>query len=265
MQVPYTYTDTNLSLVVNNKMHTINSGDICFHDVKEYLKDNVHHDPEELQNLLDKDTKLQCISSGNVTVVNDRVFYFGAEVHNSLTIKLLDIMSDGHDATPWVRFLNNLMDNPDYNSRENLYRLLEKHSAPITSDGSFIAFKRVRYDYKDIHSGTFDNSPGRVVKMDRRLVDGDPDRTCSRGLHACASEYLGNFYANCSNSRVVMVKVNPKNVAAVPADYSFSKMRVSEYEVLATVQEKHIKAIEAKPYFDDDWELADFFDDDWGL
>jgi hypothetical protein len=52
-----------------------------------------------------------------------------------------------------------------------LYGFLEKGNLPITNDGHFLAYKKVRKDYKDCHSGTMDNSIGQVVEMERNQVD----------------------------------------------------------------------------------------------
>jgi hypothetical protein len=45
-----------------------------------------------------------------------------------------------------------------------------------------------------------------------------------------AFEYADKFY---SNGHLMEIKVNPKNVVAVPTDYNQQKMRVCEYEVMA--------------------------------
>lgn len=95
----------------------------------------------------------------------------------------------------------------------------------------------------DIHSGTFDNSPGKIVEMPREEVDSDVNQTCSRGLHACADSYLGEFYAKSSGYKVIVVKINPKDVCAVPADYNFSKMRTCRYEVLSEAEEETVREI----------------------
>jgi hypothetical protein len=105
---------------------------------------------------------------------------------------------------------------------------LEKNSLPITPDGHFLAYKKVRYDYKDCHSGTMDNSVGQVVEMERNSVDDDKDRTCSTGLHFCSRDYLNHF----GGERLVIVKVNPRDVVSIPSDYNGAKGRACRYEVV---------------------------------
>ena len=107
-----------------------------------------------------------------------------------------------------------------------------------------MAYKAVRSDFKDIHSGTFDNSVGQTVSMPRNAVDDDKNRTCSAGLHFCSFEYLPHFAH--ANGHVVLVKINPRDVVAIPADYNDTKGRTCRYEVTGEY-EGYYK--EGGPYF----------------
>ena len=107
---------------------------------------------------------------------------------------------------------------------------------PITEDGHFLAFKNVKIDYKDIHSGTFDNSVGKVCEMPRYKVDEDKDRTCSSGLHFCSIAYLPSF-SDSNGGHTMIVKINPKDVVAIPADYNNTKGRTCKYEVIGEYTE----------------------------
>jgi hypothetical protein len=242
MRIPYTLSDYSATVFADGKVLTIMSGHKNFEKLREELKSSDHDVPTIIK-LMDREDHIrQSVSGTDVEVLQGTVYYKGEEVHNALTDKLLDMMDDGHDATPWVRFLENLMLNPSYRSRECLYQFLEQFDAPITPDGKFIAFKRISKNWKDIHSGKFDNSIGTVVQMDRAMVDDDPQHTCSAGLHICADKYLQHF-ADAASSRTVVVEVNPAHVVAVPYDYDFAKMRVCEYKVLAEIQPEKISDI----------------------
>jgi hypothetical protein len=125
------------------------------------------------------------------------------------------------------------MDNPSKRSVDQLYGFLEKNSLPITEDGHFLAYKRVRKDYKDIHSGTFDNSIGQVVEMDRNAVDDNPESHCSVGLHFCSESYLGHF--GSYDDPVMILKINPADVVSIPTDYDGAKGRCMRYKVVGQV------------------------------
>jgi hypothetical protein len=137
---------------------------------------------------------------------------------------------------PLLTFLYNLMENPSYRAVNELYDFLDVGELPITEDGFFLAFKNVKSDYKDIHSGTFDNSVGSICEMPRYKVDEDKDRTCSSGLHFCSIAYLPNF-SDSNGGHTMIVKINPKDVVSIPADYNNTKGRCSRYEVIGEYTE----------------------------
>lgn len=263
MQVPFTLSNESLSVFANGKMHTIRNSHPNYDKVVEHLQ-QAEHDEHVLEELCNVEIAARNYTSGfdRVEVKYGQVFYDGKPLHNTLTEKMLNLMSLGFDITPWTKFLENLMENPSYRSRESLYDFLEHFNAPITPDGCFIAFKRVRSDFKDIHSGTYDNSPGAVVSMDRSQVDDDNQRTCSAGLHVCADEYLKG-YATGYNYRTMVVKVNPRDVVSVPYDYNFSKMRTCQYQVLHEIAAPKVEELlDLEYYADEDWETFSLDEDD---
>jgi hypothetical protein len=67
--------------------------------------------------------------------------------------------------------------------------------------------------------------------MPRNQVDEDKDRTCSKGLHFCSIKYLPHF-SDHNGGHTMMVKINPADVVAIPADYNNTKGRCSRYEVV---------------------------------
>ena len=243
MQYPMNMSNTVVNIFIDGKLWTKNSTDIGWDKLIEYLKSTNDYDKDTLLELLDTPTVLNKLTFGAVTVEDDEVMYQGVAVDNSLTRKLLAVVNEGGDPAYWAKFLDNLMQNPSYKSRESLYNFLDHFTTPITPDGYFLAFKRVKGDFKDIHTGTFDNSPGKLVQMPRREVDDDSNRTCSSGLHACASKYLEGFHARQPGYKVVVVKINPKDVVSVPVDYQFSKLRVCEYLVLSEVDDVMIDTL----------------------
>lgn len=173
-------------------------------------------------------------ATGKVTLENGVVFFNGAAIHNSLTDRILKLMNKGLPFKPMLKFLENLMQNPSKRAVDELYGFLEVGNLPITEDGHFLAFKKVRPDYRDIHSGRFDNSVGKVCEMQRNQVDEDKDRTCSYGLHFCSQDYLPKFGGSVSAGyHIMIVKINPRDVVAIPSDYSNTKGRCCRYEVVA--------------------------------
>ena len=172
----------------------------------------------------------------DVQIVDGIIVYKGEAVHNTLTKRVISFMQQDLPFKPLLTFLYNMMENPSYRAVNELYDFLEVGELPITEDGHFLAFKNVKSDYKDIHSGTFDNSVGKVCEMPRYKVDEDKDRTCSSGLHFCSIAYLPSF-SDSNGGHTMIVKINPKDVVAIPADYNNTKGRTCRYEVIGEYTE----------------------------
>lgn len=184
-------------------------------------------------NLVNISQQVQSYFDGtNVEVKDGSINYHGQVIHNTLTKRILNFMRDGLPHEPLLNFFKNLMENPSKRAVDELYDFLEAGELPITEDGCFLAFKNVRSNYKDIHSGTFDNSVGKVCEMPRNGVDEDKERTCSYGLHFCSIKYLPHF-TDSDGGKTMIVKINPRDVVAIPADYNNTKGRTCRYEVVA--------------------------------
>lgn len=173
-------------------------------------------------------TNMLSKSSDKVRIENNKIFYMDREVQGLISSRILEMLRLELDVKPMVLFLENLMSNPSKRAVDELFGFLEACTLPITPDGHFLAYKRVRNDYTDVYSGSLDNSVGKVLEMPRNMVDEDKNNTCSYGLHFCSYDYLKSF----SGARIVVLKINPKDVVAIPADYNNSKGRTCKYEVV---------------------------------
>ena len=171
-------------------------------------------------------------SNSGVEIKDGLVTYNGEVIHNTLTKRIISFIRDGLPYEPLVKFFNNLMDNPSKRAVDELYDFLEAGELPITEDGCFLAYKNVRKNYMDIHSGTFRNMVGDVCEMPRNRVDEERERTCSYGLHFCSIAYLPHF-SDSDGGHTMIVKINPKDVVSIPADYNNTKGRTCRYEVVA--------------------------------
>ena len=217
----------------------------CFATLAKALKQKNNKVIKDIVSL--KFNLIQAINSfggGKVGFEDGELFYVNQEgdkanVDTKLTAKIKTLISAGKSAEVLVKFLDNLINNPDKRAIQDFYDFLIVNNLAMTEDGHFLAYKIVRDDFKDLYTGTMDNSPGKVVAMDRSKVNPNPAQTCSHGLHICSKDYLpqyGGGYGSGRNSKILVVKVNPANVVAFPRDYAHSKARVCEYTVLGTIQ-----------------------------
>ena len=227
MSYPFLIQGNNITVVIGNKPHTISKTHITYQKVVDAIKAN---DWDTVRDVIEPKKVVLNYGQGNVSVQGETLFWKGKEMHNALANRMIAMLQEGFPIEPLVKFMENLMTNPSYRAVNELYGFLEKNSLPITPDGHFLAYKKVRNDYLDIHSGTMDNSVGTVVEMERHEVDDNQNNTCSKGLHFCSQEYLPNFGGG--DSRTVILKINPRDVVSIPTDYNNSKGRACKYEVI---------------------------------
>ena len=231
-----------ITLIFSEDTAVIDNSNPKFNDILQLCKEGKYAEAAALSTIKDQ---INQTFDGSVEVVGGEVLYDGKPLHNVMCERILDIMREGLDATGLVKFLENVMENPSYTAVQELYLFLEANQIPITEDGHFLAWKKIRGNWKDIHSNSVDYSVGSTPTMKRNEVDPDRDRTCSHGLHCAGWNYLPHFGSSSDSSdRIVIVKVNPADVIAVPNDYNNAKMRVCQMEVLREYKDRQVEADE---------------------
>jgi hypothetical protein len=251
MAVPFMFVDGNLTLVLNNQSYQVLPDHINYKLILESLPTAT---AEELLDIVDIQKAVASFSDGLVEIKNGQVLYEGEEIHGSISKRIIEFMSKGLPFQPLVNFLNNLMENPSMQSQKELYDFLEHEHLPITEDGFFLAYKAVRSDFKDKYRGVFDNSVGKVCEMTRSKVDDDRGRGCSNGLHAGALNYVANYGSLESGDKIVIVKINPKDVVSVPSDCNYEKLRTCRYEVVGQYEGELLKPLYSADFSQDDYE-----------
>lgn len=244
-KIPFSVSDRSLTFYVNGQPYSIDRSAPAWDELKSLIQTE---DPDvarliRLTNPIEavasaiesaEEVEANYLPKGKVGVTREGVTYNGETLHGVLTGRIMDLLSEGFDIMPMVRFLENLMQNPTAHARDELYLWLETSDMPITDDGHFLAYKNVRGDFKSIHGGTVDNTPGTYVEMDRSKVDKNRHNTCSAGLHFCSKSYLPSF-SSAVDGKTVLLKINPADVVSIPSDYSNAKGRAWKYFVLEEV------------------------------
>ena len=232
MTVPFMKSGDKLSILANGKWYQIT----CEHPKYAEILEALHGTEDEIVKLIDMESGVREYLNGNMEVVGGTVKYQGEVVDTTLTKRILQFMREGLPFEPLVKFFENLMLNPSYRARQELYDFLEHKSLPITEDGCFLAYKAVNSDYKDKWSGRFDNSVGEVVEINRGKVDDNRDKGCSSGLLCGALDYVRDYGNEGGGDRIMIVKVNPADAVSVPSDSQFMKLRTCKYEVVAETE-----------------------------
>lgn len=223
--IPHIKTANNVTVYLDGKPHVVSVGTAQYDLVIDAI------DAGDIEAAKDAINIRQAVvnkAGGRISLDGTTLLYDGRPLHGALVNRIIGVVQAAGDASPLLLFLENLMENPSKRATDELYDFMDACSLPITDDGHFLAYKKVRADYKDCHSGTMDNSVGQVLTMPRNAVDEDKNRTCSAGLHFCSKSYLSSF----GGARVVVVKINPRDVVAIPSDYNNAKGRTCRYEVI---------------------------------
>ena len=230
--IPYILTDNSLTIVVDGKALTMESSNPSFGEAKKLLSAEKY---DELPDLFDTPKAVERFAEGNIKVSDGEVSYKGEVIHNHVVGRILDFMRQGLPYKPLTRFVEKLMDNPSRRAITELYAFLEHKNMPLTPDGNFLAYKGVRSDFTDWHSGKFTNKVGDINEMPRRNVCDNANIGCSDGFHAGSLGYARQ-YGN--GGHLMVVEIDPADVVSVPLDCDQQKLRTSKYKVVSLFEKK---------------------------
>jgi hypothetical protein len=235
---PYVQTPHGITVVVDTVPTSIPTSHVNYEAILTGLAAG-----EDIAPLLDVKQAISTYTNGLISVEDRRLTFNGRELTGAIVTKIIEFVRSDNQAlaAPLCAFLTNLMDNPSHRVLNGLYEWISKSGMPITPDGHLLAWRIVRNDYKDYYTGTYDYSVGNVVTEPRNWCDEDPDQTCSSGLHFCSYDYLPHFGGTREGGRrILVVKINPRDVVAIPRDYNTAKGRCCRMEVINEVPEDKI-------------------------
>lgn len=250
-------TTHQITLIISDEIINVPSSHVSYEKIKDLLLSEEPTPWDKVKELADATAAITEWAEGEIEIKDGVLRYDGRVIHNVLTTKIINGMREGHNISPFLNFFRNLMDNPLKSAVDELYLFLEKAQLPITEDGHFLAYKNVRENYTDRHSGKFDNRVGSICEIPRNSVDDNRNNTCSYGLHFAALSYLQDMWG--FNGKTMIVKINPADVVAIPYDYDNAKGRTCRYEVIgqASKGERLTKNFTSQAVWSDE-------DDDYG-
>jgi hypothetical protein len=233
MNIPYIITNNSITVVFDGISHTLNDGHLNYAAVKQAIIDRQF---DKIPILVDIPKAINRYSYGNIKIENGAIKYAGQPVHNYICDKIFSFMKEGLPFEPLVAFLDKLMKNPSKRAVNELYSFLEHKAMPVTPNGNFLAYKSVDSNWRDHHTGTFDNSIGNTLEMNRNAVCDDTDIGCSFGFHAGSLEYARSFGGGAI--RLLIVEIDPSDVVSIPKDSNCQKLRTCKYKVVAEYAQK---------------------------
>jgi hypothetical protein len=230
--VAYTITPSGILLFINGKQEQVAQDHPNFSKIKELLSKRLY---DGIVPLLDARgaVKEWIKSNPRFKLENDLLALDGTPFNDQVTDKVLSMIDAGFNATPLFNFLQKVRLNPSHAAQNELLLFCIANDFMIHEDGDIIAYKSVRENYTDIHSGKFRNMVGDTCKMTRNMVDDNRERTCSNGLHFASHQYASTW---THYGHLMLIKVNPMNVVSIPSDYNNQKGRCCEYVVLGEIE-----------------------------
>lgn len=237
----------------NNTQYVFGPSDKNYNELVEALKVS---DGEKIVKLYNLGNEIAEWTDGNFKYSGGVLTYKGRSIPDELHSRIVDMIKEGFDYHPMLRFVENLYSNPSARSVTELFKFLSHKGLPITPDGCFLAHKAVMAhngdpftdllgrevksgDYVDIHTGvSYRNNVGDTNVVDRNQVDDNCEMHCSFGLHCGTRAYAVGY-----GSIILTVKVNPADAVSVPSDCDCQKIRVCRYLVVATESQDFDSAV----------------------
>jgi len=257
MQIAGTFNSSNGSLtaIINGGVYSIDKSHPNYKLILESYKTGNTEDFLELythKKSQDEILTKSYVANTGISLEGGKVLYNGKELHHSYGKRILEAQKEGFPIEPMVLFFNNLMLNPSARSVEELPDFLMNRNLPLTEDGCFLAYKSVNSRWYSKYAGDGSlvlisgkevdgriyNAVGEIIECERNQVDDDRSHECSKGLHVGGLSYSGPGGSyNDYGDRVIIVKINPKDVVSVPRDHNAQKVRVCKYIVLAEYEQ----------------------------
>jgi hypothetical protein len=229
--------DGTVTAIVSGQTYCFGKSHPNYNKLVKHLKNN---NVEHFEAAYDIVSHVNAYCEGYVNCTDGSLTWDGIKMPSMFTNTIIDMVKQGFPFEPMLNFLDNLSQNPSDHAVVELFDFMENKNMPITYDGCFLAYKAVREDYMDIYSGTFNNSIGSVCQVARSKVDSNRDNGCGHGLHVGAIDYAKSYGGidlddedNDGGNRLMICKVNPRDVVSVPSDHKFQKLRCCRYEVVA--------------------------------
>lgn len=238
----YIINSKSIVLFINNKPVKVEKSDLRFAKIIKCFDLPENEQENAVSDIITCNVKnLQ--KEADFEVKGEDVYLEGEKLPSVLAKKVRDLVDQDLPVALFKKFWKNLRENPSQTSVNELYDFLSYKELPLTEDGCFLAYKGLLDNFWSISGnkdtkvlkgqvdsqGRIYNGIGEEIEVLRRDVDDNRAHHCSNGLHVGSHDYATGF----ARGKMVIVKVNPKDVVSVPSDYNCQKCRVSAYTVVS--------------------------------
>lgn len=233
MRVTHTITHESASVHLEGETFTIKAGDPNFRAACDAI---IRQDWEAVKRLVSKGLSLFVWLKDftDWSYRDNTICYKGERLPTSLHRRMLDLEQRGQSPVNLAKFWALLQENPSWRSVQQTYDFLAHTDISIDDEGYILAYKGIKSDWFDCHTGkTHKNTVGAVIREPRNKISDDPTVACHFGLHAGDISYARGH----ARGRVVIVRIHPRDVVSIPKDESCRKMRCCEYTVVGVHNE----------------------------
>lgn len=229
--INYLINRDSVTLMIDGDSEVATKDHKNFQAIRDFVLDEQY---DAAMSLMNVSIGIQNWGQGSLEIKDGKILYVGMELTGKLVDRIIEQMLNGDNSFErFAKFLNLTMEQENFETRSRLMDFAACGKLDINEDGFVVAFKNVREDFMDKHSGKFRNMIGDSPSMRRSDVDADHTKTCAQGLHVCSPTYLKGFWG--TSGRTMRVVVDPRDFVGIPYDYNDSKARVCKYTVVEDV------------------------------
>lgn len=236
MAIPYHYkSDEEIFFVFDNKPYTYTKSHSDFYTIVAHVQGN---NQDDLREIFNRVNDLVVATNGFFKCTENGHVYYNKSLLTDATADLIyDKLKNKTERQAWYNMLDKIAQNPRQDIMHEIILWIEEASLAIFDDGDILAFKKVNDNYTSIHDSRTMNALHTTISLPREQCDDSRKRTCSSGLHFCSYGYLDHF-SGSGNSRVLILKINPRDIVAIPEDYNNQKGRACSYYIWGEIGEE---------------------------
>ena len=124
MSYPFIVQGNNVTVVIDNKPHTISKTHITYQKIVDAIKSD---DWETVKDVIEPKKVVINYGRGHVSVQGEQLFWKNQPFANALATRMVQMLQDGFSIEPMVSFMENLMQNPSRQDRKST-RLNSSHT-----------------------------------------------------------------------------------------------------------------------------------------
>jgi hypothetical protein len=232
-----------ITVIHNQNVYDISEHEPRFKSVLDLIKKKQF---KKLPNYISNENIFKdTVNKNELFELRDHILYIENQpVPDMLGKEIIKRYHSQKDLVPLLKFWDSLKKNTDEQTIADLYSFLNHEGHHILDDGSFVAYRTVNYDFKDIWTKKVQNQVGDTVTLPKDQVDANKRNSAGSGLHVATIQKaisFGSWSVGCTNARLLAVKVFPEDViVGIDPTDSHAYLRTCRYTILQEITDGNI-------------------------